>query len=46
MDKYKKYREKLKLKKIAHEQNNGLELGYPGIRISDFIKEKILSGKT
>ena len=46
MDKYKKYREKLKLKKIVHEQNNGLELGYPGIRISDFIKEKILSGKT
>ena len=46
MDKYKKYREKLKLKKIAHEQNNGLELGYPGIRISDYLKEKILSGKT
>lgn len=46
MDKYKKYREKLKLKKITNEQNNGLELGYPGIRISDFIKEKILSGKT
>ena len=46
MDKYKRYREKLKFKKITHEQNNGLELGYPGIRISDFIKEKILSGKT
>ena len=46
MDKYKKYHEKLKLKKIAHEQNNGLELGYPGIRISDYLKEKILSGKT
>lgn len=46
MDKYKKYREKLKLKKIKHEQDNGLELGYPGIRISDFIKEKVLSGKT
>lgn len=46
MDKYKKYREKLKAKKIIHEQNNGLELGYPGIRISDFVKEKILSGRT
>ena len=46
MDKYKKYREKLKLKKIEHEQDNGLELGYPGVRISDFIKEKVLSGKT
>lgn len=46
MDKYKKYREKLKLKKIKHEQDNGLELGYPGVRISDFIKEKVLSGKT
>lgn len=46
MDKYKKYREKLKAKKIIHEQNNGLELGHPGVRISDFIKEKILSGKT
>ena len=46
MDKYKKYREKLKLKKIVYEQNNGMELGYPGIRISNFIKEKILSGKT
>lgn len=46
MDKYKKYRAKLKLKKIKHEQDNGLELGYPGVRISDFIKEKVLSGKT
>lgn len=46
MDKYKKYHEKLKLKKIKHEQDNGLELGYPGVRISDFIKEKVLSGKT
>ena len=46
MDKYKKYREKLKLKKIKHEQDNGVELGYPGVRISDFIKEKVLSGKT
>ena len=46
MDKYKKYREKIKLKKIKHEQDNGLDLGYPGVRISDFIKEKILSGKT
>lgn len=46
MDKYKKYREKLKLKKIVYEQNNGVELGYPGIRISNFVKEKILSGKT
>ena len=46
MDKYKKYREKLKLKKIKREQDNGLELGYPGVRISDFVKEKVLSGKT
>ena len=46
MDKYKKYREKLKAKKIIHEQSNGLELGYPGVRISDFIKEKVLSGRT
>ena len=37
---------KKKLEKITHEQNNGLELGYPGIRISDYWKEKILSGQT
>lgn len=46
MNKYKKYHKKLKLKKIKHEQDNGLELGYSGVRISDFIKEKVLSGKT
>lgn len=46
MDKHKRYRTKMKLKKIEHEQNNGLELGYPGVRISDFIKEKILSHRT
>lgn len=46
MDRHKRYRAKMKLKKIEHEQNNGLELGYPGVRISDFIKEKILSHKT
>lgn len=37
---------KVRLKKIEHEQNNGLELGYPGVRISDRWKEKILSGET
>ena len=46
MDRHKRYRAKMKLKKIEHEQNNGLELGYPGVRISDFIKEKILSHRT
>lgn len=46
MDKYKKYREKKKAEKIEHEQNNGLELGYPGVRISDYIRKKILSSKT
>lgn len=40
------YYEKKKLEKIVHEQNNGLELGYPGVRISDVLKEKILTGKT
>lgn len=40
------YYEKKKLEKITHEQNNGLELGYPGVRISDVLKEKIISGKT
>ena len=39
------YAEK-RLEKITHEQNNGLELGYPGVRISDYLKEKILSGQT
>lgn len=39
------YAEK-RLEKITHEQNNGLELGYPGVRISDGLKEKILSGRT
>lgn len=46
MDKQKRYREKIKLKKILHEKENGSELGYPGVRISDFIKGKVLSGKT
>lgn len=41
-----KWYAEFRLKKIKHEQNNGLELGYPGIRISDYWKEKILSGKT
>lgn len=40
------YYEKKKLEKIVHEQNNGLELGYPGVRISDVLKEKIITGKT
>ena len=40
------YYEKNKLEKIAHEENNGLELGYPGVRIIDILKEKILTGKT
>lgn len=40
------YYEKKKLEKITHEQNNGLELGYPGVRISDVLKEKIITGKT
>ena len=40
------YYEKKKAEKIKHEQNNGLELGYPGVRISDRWKEKILSGET
>ena len=40
------YYEKKRLEKIAHEENNGLELGYPNVRISDYLKEKILSGKT
>lgn len=31
---------------IKHEQNNGLELGYPGVRISDYWKKKILNGQT
>lgn len=36
----------VRMKKINHEQNNGLELGYPGVRISDRWKEKILAGQT
>ena len=35
-----------RLKLIQHEQDNGLELGHPGVRISDSLKEKILTGKT
>lgn len=34
---------KVRLKKMEHEQNNGIELGYPGVRISDYWKEKILN---
>lgn len=33
-------------KQIIHEQNNGLLLGYPGVRISDYWKEKIERGET
>lgn len=40
------YYEKKKFKKIEHELNNGEELGYPGVRISDRWKEKILAGQT
>lgn len=40
------YYAKKKLEKITHEQNNGLELGYPGVRISDYWKEKITTGQT
>lgn len=38
--------EKKKAEKIKHEQNNGLELLGARIRVSDFVKEKVLSGKT
>lgn len=40
------YYEKKKAEKITHELNNGAKLSYPGVRISDTLKEKILSGKT
>lgn len=40
------YYAKKKLEKITHEQNNGLELGYPGVRISDYWKEKITTRQT
>ena len=43
---YKRYREKKKKEKIEHEISNGVELGFGCIRVSDFVKEKILSGKT
>lgn len=43
---YKRYRAKKKKEKIEHEISNGVELGLGAIRVSDFVKEKILSGKT
>lgn len=41
-EEYKKYYEK----KIRHEEENGLELLGEKIRVSDFVKDKILRGKT
>ena len=38
--------EKKKAKKILHEEENGLELLGVRIRVSDYVKEKVLSGKT
>ena len=40
------YYEKNQKEKIEHEIQNGLELLGKHIRLSDFIKEKILHGKT
>ena len=40
------YHEKKQKEKIEHEIQNGLELLGKRIRLSDFVKEKILSGKT
>ena len=40
----KQYKKELE-KKIKHEEENGLELLGVRIRVSDFVKEKILSGK-
>ena len=42
----KKYRVKKKKEKIEHEISNGVELGLGQVRVSDFVKNKILSGKT
>lgn len=43
---YKKYKAKKKKEKIEHEISNGVELGLGEVRVSDFVKGKILSGKT
>ena len=43
---YEKYKAKKKKEKIEHEISNGVELGLGEIRVSNFVKEKILSGKT
>lgn len=40
------YYEKKKQEKIEHEIQNGLEILGKRVRLSDFVKEKILSGKT
>ena len=40
----KQYKKELE-KKIKHEEENGLELLGVKIRVSDFVKQKILSGK-
>ena len=42
----KKYKVKKKKEKIEHEISNGVELGLGQVRVSDFVKQKILSGKT
>lgn len=42
----KMYYEKKRKEKIEHEIQNGLELLGKHIRLSDFVKEKILCGKT
>ena len=42
----KAWRERRKQKLHEHEISNGVELGFGSIRVSDFVKEKILSGKT
>lgn len=39
---YERSRQKL----YEHEEKNGLELGFGKIRVSDFVKNKILSGRT
>lgn len=38
--------ERERKKKTEHELQNGLEVLGKHIRLSDFVKEKILSGKT
>ena len=40
------YYKKKKLEKQEHELQNGEELGYSGVCISDYWKEKILNGST